>query len=100
MDSALRLAQSYSEPAPGTAAEQGAMAQASPAAQRPLELINLLSCGGSQQVEHEVKVDERQRNLCRSINVHFKPHDLRTSVRGARGGHTKRAPDAGHIRKG
>ena len=86
MDSALRLAQSYSEPAPGTAAEQGAMAQASPAAQRPLQLINLLSVGGSQQVMLEVKVAEMQRNLFKNLNVRFNALDFGSSGRWSGGG--------------
>lgn len=86
MDSALRLAQSYSEPAPGTAAEPGAMAQASPAAQRPLQLINLLSVGGSQQVMLEVKVAEMQRNLFKNLNVRFNALDFGSSGRWSGGG--------------
>ncbi len=86
MDSALRLAQSYSEPASGKAVEQGAMAQASPAVPQPLQLINLLSVGGSQQVMLEVKVAEMQRNLFKNLNVRFNALDFGSSGRWSGGG--------------
>ncbi|KZX52079.1 type II and III secretion system protein family protein [Stutzerimonas frequens] len=84
MDNAVKLARSYAEQAAGDAKRQGAGAAAQP--QEPLQLINLLSVGGSQQVMLEVKVAEMQRNLFKNLNVRFNALDFGSSGRWSGGG--------------
>src|SRR5690606_36963936 len=86
MDSALKLARSYTEQATGDAKKQGASPVAQQSSQEPLQLINPLSIGGSQQVMLEVKVAEMQRNLFKNLNVRFNALDFGSSGRWSGGG--------------
>lgn len=87
MDSALKLARSYTEQAAGEAKSPGTPPAAQPSQPaQPLELINLLSIGGSQQVMLEVKVAEIQRNLFKNLNVRFNALDFGSSGRWSGGG--------------
>lgn len=69
MDTAVKIAKSYSAQTSSVVQGEGGEAQAAPA--RSLEVINLLSVGGSQQVMLEVKVAEMQRNLLKTLDVRF-----------------------------
>ena len=85
MDSALKLAGPYADQAAVKPEGQGAAPAAAPS-QQPLQLINLLSIGGSQQVMLEVKVAEMQRNLFKNLNVRFNALDFGSSGRWSGGG--------------
>jgi pilus assembly protein CpaC len=80
MDSAVKLAQSYA--AQASAAESGGAAMQN----KPLEVINLLGIGGSQQVMLEVKVAEMQRSLFKNLDVRFNALDFGSSSRWSGGG--------------
>lgn len=84
MDSALKLARTYTEQSQGDAKGQGATPAEQP--QQSMQLVNLLSIGGSQQVMLEVKVAEMQRNLFKNLNVRFNALDFGSSGRWSGGG--------------
>lgn len=69
MDTAVKVAKSYSAQTSSIVQGEGEQAKQSPA--QSLEVINLLTVGGTQQVMLEVKVAEMQRNLLKSLDVRF-----------------------------
>ena len=85
MDTAVKLAKTYSAQGTSVAQGKGEAAEAPPS--QALEVINLLSIGGSQQVMLEVKVAEMQRNLFKNLNVRFNALDFGSSSRWSTGGY-------------
>ena len=83
MDSAVKLAQSYAAQAAEGQRQGGAAAAAGG---KPLDVINLLGIGGSQQVMLEVKVAEMQRSLFKNLDVRFNALDFGSSSRWSGGG--------------
>ncbi|VVO17623.1 type II and III secretion system protein family protein [Pseudomonas fluorescens] len=69
MDSAVKLAKTYTAQTSSVVQGEGAAAVAAPT--QTLDVINLLSIGGSQQVMLEVKVAEMQRSLVKTLDVRF-----------------------------
>lgn len=69
MDGAIKLAKSYTAQSASVVQGEGEAAAAAPA--ESLEVINLLTVGGSQQVMLEVKVAEMQRDLVKRLGVRF-----------------------------
>lgn len=79
MDTAVKLAKTYAAQAESIVQGEGEAAKASPT--QGLEVINLLTIGGSQQVMLEVKVAEVQRSLMKSIDMRFNALDFGSSSR-------------------
>ena len=69
MDSAMKIAKSYA--AQSASVAQGAGEEAKAGVSDSLEVVNLLTVGGGQQVMLEVKVAEMQRNLVKRLGVNF-----------------------------
>ena len=69
MDTAVKLAKTYTAQAASVVQGEGEAAAAAPT--QSLEVINLLSVGGTQQVMLEVKVAEMQRSLVKRLGVRF-----------------------------
>jgi pilus assembly protein CpaC len=69
MDTAVKLAKTYTAQTASVVQGEGEAAAAAPT--QSLEVINLLSVGGSQQVMLEVKVAEMQRSLVKRLGVRF-----------------------------
>jgi pilus assembly protein CpaC len=69
MDSAMKIAKSYAAQSASIAQGEGEKAEAGPS--DSLEVVNLLTVGGGQQVMLEVKVAEMQRNLVKRLGVNF-----------------------------
>ncbi|WGV21650.1 type II and III secretion system protein family protein [Pseudomonas putida] len=69
MDTAMKVAKTYAAQTASVVQGKGEAAEVAPA--QSLEVINLLSVGGSQQVMLEVKVAEMQRSLIKNLNVRF-----------------------------
>ncbi|MEO4046571.1 type II and III secretion system protein family protein [Pseudomonas sp. CAU 1711] len=69
MDSAMKIAKSYAAQSVSVAQGEGKEAKAK--ASDSLEVVNLLTVGGGQQVMLEVKVAEMQRNLVKRLGVNF-----------------------------
>ena len=69
MDTAIKVAKSYAAQTASIVQGEGEAAKAK--ATESLEVINLLTVGGSQQVMLEVKVAEMQRNLVKRLGVRF-----------------------------
>jgi pilus assembly protein CpaC len=69
MDSAMSIAKSYAAQSVSVAQGEGQDAKAGPS--QSLEVVNLMSVGGGQQVMLEVKVAEMQRNLVKRLGVNF-----------------------------
>jgi len=84
MDTAVKVAKTYTAQSQSIAQGKAEAAKAAPT--KSLEVINLLTVGGSQQVMLEVKVAEMQRNLFKSINVRFNALDFGSSSRWSTGG--------------
>ena len=84
MDSAIKLAKTYSAQTASVVQGEGAAAAAAPT--QSLEVLNLLTVGGSQQVMLEVKVAEMKRSLFKSINMRFNALDFGSSSRWSTGG--------------
>ena len=84
MDSAVKLAKTYTAQTASVVQGEGEAAVAAPT--QSLEVINLLTVGGSQQVMLEVKVAEMQRSLVKSIDVRFNALDFGSSSRWSTGG--------------
>ncbi|MFI8746635.1 type II and III secretion system protein family protein [Pseudomonas sp. NPDC077186] len=84
MDTAIKLAKSYTAQSASVVQGEGEAAAATPT--QSLEVINLLTVGGSQQVMLEVKVAEIQRNLFKNLNVRFNALDFGSSGRWSGGG--------------
>ncbi|MDA7085788.1 type II and III secretion system protein family protein [Pseudomonas sp. SA3-5] len=84
MDSAVKLAKTYTAQTASIVQGEGEAAVAAPT--QSLEVINLLTVGGSQQVMLEVKVAEMQRSLVKSLNVRFNALDFGSSSRWSGGG--------------
>lgn len=79
MDTAVKLAKTYAAQAESIVQGEGEAAKTSPT--KNLEVINLLTIGGSQQVMLEVKVAEVQRSLMKSIDMRFNALDFGSSSR-------------------
>ncbi|MGH8437794.1 MAG: type II and III secretion system protein family protein [Pseudomonas sp.] len=84
MDTAMKIAKTYA--AQNSSVVQGKGEAAASAPTQSLEVINLLSVGGSQQVMLEVKVAEMQRSLIKNLNVRFNALDFGSSSRWTGGG--------------
>lgn len=69
MDTAVKLAKTYTAQTASVVQGEGEAAAAAPT--QSLDVINLLSVGGSQQVMLEVKVAEMQRSLVKRLGVRF-----------------------------
>ncbi|WP_137972891.1 type II and III secretion system protein family protein [Pseudomonas sp. F(2018)] len=69
MDSAMKIAKSYAAQSTSIAQGEGEKAEAGPS--DSLEVVNLMTVGGGQQVMLEVKVAEMQRNLVKRLGVNF-----------------------------
>ncbi|WP_052659254.1 type II and III secretion system protein family protein [Pseudomonas sp. LFM046] len=69
VDTAVKVAKSYAAQTASVVQGEGDEAKSTPT--QSLEVINLLTVGGSQQVMLEVKVAEMQRNLLKSLDVRF-----------------------------
>ncbi|MDH1053433.1 type II and III secretion system protein family protein [Aquipseudomonas alcaligenes] len=69
MDTAVKVAKSYVAQTASVVQGEGEEAKAGPT--KSLDIINLLTVGGSQQVMLEVKVAEMQRNLVKRLGVRF-----------------------------
>lgn len=83
MDTAVKVAKTYTAQSQSIAQGKAEAAQAAPT--KSLEVINLLTVGGSQQVMLEVKVAEMQRNLFKNLSVRFNALDF-SSGRWTTGG--------------
>lgn len=84
MDTAVKLAKTYTAQTSSVVQGEGAAAVAAPT--QTLDVINLLTVGGSQQVMLEVKVAEMQRSLVKTLNVRFNALDFGSSSRWTGGG--------------
>lgn len=84
MDTAVKLAKTYTAQTASVVQGEGEAAVAAPT--QSLEVINLLTVGGSQQVMLEVKVAEMKRSLVKSLNVRFNAWDFGSSSRWSGGG--------------
>jgi pilus assembly protein CpaC len=84
MDNAVKLAKTYTAQTASIVQGEGEAAVAAPT--QSLEVINLLTVGGSQQVMLEVKVAEMKRSLFKSINMRFNALDFGSSSRWSGGG--------------
>ncbi|MBT8766351.1 type II and III secretion system protein family protein [Metapseudomonas boanensis] len=84
MDTAVKVAKTYAAQTSSVVQGEGEAAKSAPT--QTLEVINLLSVGGSQQVMLEVKVAEMQRSLFKSIDVRFNALDFGSSSRWSTGG--------------
>ncbi|MBF7728650.1 type II and III secretion system protein family protein [Pseudomonas sp. N040] len=71
MDTALRLAKTYTAQTAGVVDDKGKGAAAGAAPGDAPDVVNLMTIGGSQQVMLEVKVAEVQRSLLKSMNINF-----------------------------
>ncbi|MDP3848070.1 MAG: type II and III secretion system protein family protein [Pseudomonas sp.] len=69
MDTAIKLAKTYTAQTSSVVQGEGEAAVATPT--QALDVINLMTIGGSQQVMLEVKVAEVQRSLLKSMNINF-----------------------------
>ncbi|MDM8349821.1 type II and III secretion system protein family protein [Pseudomonas sp. sp1636] len=69
MDTAVKLAKTYTAQTASVVQGEGEAAAAAPT--QSLEVINLLTVGGSQQVMLEVKVAEMKRDLVKRLGVRF-----------------------------
>jgi len=84
MDTAVKVAKTYAAQSRSITQGKGEDARAAPS--KSLDVINLLSVGGSQQVMLEVKVAEMQRSLVKRIGVNFAAFDFGSSRRWNWGG--------------
>uniref|UniRef100_UPI002FCBCDFF type II and III secretion system protein family protein n=1 Tax=Pseudomonas sp. TaxID=306 RepID=UPI002FCBCDFF len=84
MDNAVKLAKTYTAQTASIVQGEGEAAVAAPT--QSLEVINLLTVGGSQQVMLEVKVAEMKRSLFKSLNMRFNALDFGSSSRWSGGG--------------
>lgn len=84
MDTAVKLAKTYTAQGQSIAQGKAEAAEATPS--KSLDVINLLTVGGSQQVMLEVKVAEMQRSLFKSLDIRFNALDTGSSSRWNLGG--------------
>ena len=84
MDTAVKVAKTYTAQSESIVQGKGETAEAAPS--KKLDVINLLTVGGSQQVMLEVKVAEMQRNLFKNLSVRFNALDFGSSSRWSGGG--------------
>lgn len=84
MDTAVKLGRTYTAQTASVVQGEGEAAVAAPS--KSLDVINLLTVGGSQQVMLEVKVAEVQRSLVKSLGVRFNALDFGSSSRWSGGG--------------
>jgi len=71
MDTALKLARTYTAQTAGVGDEAGKGPVAGATPGDALDVVNLMTIGGSQQVMLEVKVAEVQRSLLKTMNINF-----------------------------
>lgn len=83
-DTAVKVAKSYTAQTASVVQGEGEAAKLAPA--QSLEVINLLTIGGTQQVMLEVKVAEMQRSLFKNLDVRFNALDFGSSSRWSTGG--------------
>lgn len=83
-DTAVKVARTYAAQSQSVVQGEGEAAKAGPS--QSLDVINLLTIGGSQQVMLEVKVAEMQRSLVKRIGVNFAAFDFGSSGRWNWGG--------------
>lgn len=69
MDAAMKVAKTYAAQSTSVAQGEGDKAEAAPS--ESLDVVNLMTVGGGQQVMLEVKVAEMQRNLVKRLGVNF-----------------------------
>ncbi|MEX6502719.1 type II and III secretion system protein family protein [Pseudomonas zhanjiangensis] len=93
MDTAVKLAKTYSAQTASVVQGEGEAAASTPT--QSLEVINLMTVGGSQQVMLEVKVAEMKRSLVKSLNVRFNALDFGSSSRWSTGAFNNGAGAAG-----
>lgn len=84
MDTAVKVAKTFTAQSESIVQGKGETAQAAPS--KKLDVINLLSVGGSQQVMLEVKVAEMQRSLFKNLSMRFNALDFGSSSRWSWGG--------------
>lgn len=84
MDTAIKLAKTYTAQTTSVVQGEGEAAQATPT--QALDVINLMTIGGSQQVMLEVKVAEMKRDLAKTLSVRFNAFDFGSSNRWSGGG--------------
>ena len=84
MDTAVKLAKTYSAQTASVVQGEGEAAESAPT--KSLDVINLMTVGGSQQVMLEVKVAEMKRSLVKSLDVRFNALDFGSSNRWRGGG--------------
>ena len=84
MDTAVKVAKTYTAQSESIVQGKGETAEAAPS--KKLDVINLLTVGGSQQVMLEVKVAEMQRSLFKNLSVRFNALDFGSSSRWSGGG--------------
>ncbi|MDP3814404.1 pilus assembly protein N-terminal domain-containing protein, partial [Pseudomonas sp.] len=77
MDTAIKLAKTYTAQTASVVQGEGEAAVSTPT--KSLDVINLMTVGGSQQVMLEVKVAEMQRNLVKRLGMRFNALDLSSS---------------------
>lgn len=85
MDTAVKVAKTFTAQSESIVQGKGENAQATPS--KKLDVINLLSVGGSQQVMLEVKVAEMQRSLFKNLSMRFNALDFGSSSRWSWGGY-------------
>lgn len=85
MDTAVKVAKTFTAQSESIVQGKGETAQAAPS--KKLDVINLLSVGGSQQVMLEVKVAEMQRSLFKNLSMRFNALDFGSSSRWSWGGY-------------
>jgi pilus assembly protein CpaC len=84
MDTAMKLAKTYSAQTASVVQGEGEAAESAPT--KSLDVLNLMTIGGSQQVMLEVKVAEMKRSLVKSLDVRFNALDFGSSNRWRGGG--------------
>jgi len=92
MDTAVKLARTYTAQTLSVVQGEGEAAESTPT--QSLDVINLLTVGGSQQVMLEVKVAEMQRSLVKRLSMRFNALDL-SSSRWSLGGFNNGSPGLG-----
>ncbi|MGH8353192.1 MAG: type II and III secretion system protein family protein, partial [Pseudomonas sp.] len=83
-DTAVKLAKTYTAQTASIVQGEGEAAESAPT--KSLDVINLLTIGGSQQVMLEVKVAEMQRSLVKTLDMRFNALDFGSSSRWSTGG--------------
>jgi pilus assembly protein CpaC len=85
MDTAVKVAKTFTAQSESIVQGKGDSAEAAPS--KKLDVVNLLTVGGSQQVMLEVKVAEMQRTLFKNLSMRFNALDFGSSARWSWGGY-------------